>query len=878
MTPRGGGSGRRLALMLVALATPLVPRHLRADWRREWQAEIRVRAAEGGAVVLPGAGAIRHALWLRGAALQRAGEQTLRELRFAARGLVRRPLFALGVTATLALGIGATSAVFSVVDAVLVAPLPYPGGDRLVEVTSEYVPWEMAGLPLNATLLEAWRARAASIEAMEAYNVGQDHLAGEGPPMVAHNARVTAGFLTDLLAVQPLRGRTFAPEENEPGQGGVAIVSEDLWRTRWGGDPSVLGRTIRLDGAPHEIVGIMPRVALLPEVDVWTPMELRPGDAAEIFGSMNTVARPRAGVSLDEVAADLLRASELAAEEAGAMAEPWRAGVGDFRETVVGDIRTDLWILMAAVLAVLLIACVNVANLLLTRGADRRHELHVRSSLGASRGDLLRTVVVEAFVLALAGGAAGVALAAVVVRVLLGSMPEEIPLAAAVAVDGRVLLFALALTGTTALVLGLVPALGAGRLSRQGMRPRGASLRRGERRGGKWLLGAEVAQASALLVAAMLMLSTLQRMSRADSGFRPEGLAFVHLELPPHAYPEAEARTRFLQDLRPQLRAVPGVRALGVGSATPFSGMTFLVGMQQEGGPRTGASDGGINFATADERIAFSQVWADPDYLSTLGLPIVQGRPLRPDDAEGPSVALINETAARAFWPGESPIGRRVRVSNDDPWTTIVGVVRDFSHPGLPTAGLAELYVPYTTTNRLVNILVRFDGSAEVLERHVQEAVWALDAELPIPAVGTAAEALRASLALTRFYAALLGTFAVLAVLLACVGIYGVMAYSVARRAREMGIRLALGARPGQVAGSVLGEGLGVVALGLTVGLGAAAYGTRVMTTLLYEVTPTDPATYAMVAALILASAAVAAWLPARRVSRTDPAEVLRAE
>jgi putative ABC transport system permease protein len=738
---------------------------------------------------------------------------------------------------------------------------------------------------LNPTVYGAWRERVTSLEAMHGFGLTDAHLVGDGPPAIVRSASVTAGLLTELLEVDPVLGRRFTPEENRPGQGGVALLAESLWTERWQRDPGVLGRTVRLDGEPFRIVGVLPRVAILPEVEVWTPTDLSTPageDASVEFGGLTVLARRRPGVTLSEVVRDLEMVSERAGREEGRLVEPWRGGARDYREALVGDVRTDLWVLMGAVVLVLLIACVNVANLLLFRGTERRSELLVRSSLGARGADLARAVLVEGLLLSAGGGLVGLAVSAIAAEALVRFTPEEIPLApTSAALDVRVLLFALGVTVLTALLFSGVPALKAARFSMEGVRTRGASRSLADRRRGSWLLGLEVAQATALLVAALLMVGSLRAMRVADTGFDPDGLLFMHLDLAPHAYGptgDPELRRRFLDELSERLRTMPGLRSAGVGTATPFSGMTFLVGMTQEGGPRRGATDGGIAFRTEGDVIAFAQLWVDEGYLGTLGLPVVAGRALRPDDRDGDPVALINETAARSFWPGESALGRRVRVRADDTWITIVGVVRDFAHPGLPTAQQAEIYRPFEDPAQLLNVLVRFDGDPAAIAERVRRMVWSIDPELPIPAVRTAREALSASLATTRFYTTTLGLFAVLALALAAVGIYGVTAYSVSWRTREMGIRIALGARPSRVAATVLRDAMLIVSAGLALGLIAAAAGSRVMESLLYEMAPTDARVYALVAGLVALASAWAVWLPARRAARADPSEVLRAE
>ncbi len=868
------GVERWFALVAIRIASLIMPGSLRVKWRREWAGEIWARSDEGRPVIWHALGAYRHSVWVSGDALVSLLRRSRGDVRYAIRTLRRRPLFTLTVVATLALGIGATTAVFSVVDKVLLAPLPYPGGERLVQVTATYTPRDIKQ-----------GGRTTTLEALEAYTVADRNLIGSGTPAVVQEGSVTSGFLSDLLDVSPLLGRTFTTRENEPGLGSVAILAESLWRERFGASVDVIGRTIRIDDQPREIIGVLPEVAILPLVDVWTPADLSLDWARTRtrFGSLTTLARARAGVDLEAVRQDLATVSEGAGSEFGSTVEPWRAEVFDYRSLLVGDVEANLWILMGAVVAVLLIACVNIANLLLARGVERTPELVLRSSLGASIGDLARQVFLEGAVLAGVGGLVGMGLAWVGLDVLMAWVPAEIPLGSTTGMDSRVLLFGFSVTVFTGVLFSVLPALRTGKLSIGRIRAQNASIGRHEKMRGAVLLGLEVAQATALLVAAILMVTTLLHKKDADSGFNPDGIIFVHLNMPTYDYgrggfTDSALRDRFVEELKPRIVALPGVESVGVGTATPFTGMTFMTALQQEGGPRVGSSNGGLGVASEGDLIWFAQLWVDAQYLATLGLPIVSGRPFRDSDRGGSPVVLINETAAAAFWPGESALGWRVRSGADGSWTTIVGVVRDFEHPGIPTAGQAEIYSPLDATPQLVTLLVRFDGEADVIRQQIQRAIWAIDPDLPIPAVRTAREVLAASLGMTEFYTLLLGLFAGLAILLTSVGIYGVMAYSVARRTREMGIRIALGADQTRLTAVVLREAMGVVGTGLIIGLLMARVGSRIMESLLFEVEPTDPFTYGIVALVVSVTSVAAVWFPARRATKANLLDVLRAD
>jgi putative ABC transport system permease protein len=894
MSSRARGSW--VAERLLAAAALLVPRSARDEWRREWAAELWSRAQAGRPVVGPSLGAFRHALWMRRQAAMHASALFLHDLRFAARALSRRPLFAASAITTFALGLGATTAVYSVVDRVLLAPLPYPGSDRLVLIEETRVGRDTRRLTLSPETFTVWREHARGFEAFEAYLEGSANLVGAGAPSVVGRARVTPGFLADLLGVEPLRGRGFdAWEETEVGPN-VALISERLWLERFGGRNDALGRRISVNGRSMEVIGILPRVAILPDVDIWVPEPLPVNHESTRVGSLVGIGRLRPGVTLDAALADLNAAIARVAPEYPKSIAPFAPELSEYRAGLVRDVRLHLLILLGAVVVVLLIACVNVTNLLLARAVERAEELAVRRSLGASTSQLATYVLAESAILAVAGGLGGVMLALGGVKALVALIPTEFPLAETVSVDGRVLAFAALVTVGTAL---LVASLPMARIARDRSpapgRERSATPRR--RSAGQLLLGLEVAQAAALLVAAGLLVNTLWRRSTAEPGFETQGLLFAHLDLPSYAYAadpdDVEPRLRFLQQLRARLLDLPEVSSVGLATATPFSGITYLSDVVIEGGFTASRGNGGIGVSEGSDEVYFSRIHVDLDYLSTLGLPIVEGRSFRPSDqgASNP-VALVNETAARDYWPGVSAIGRRLQQGSQ--WLTVVGVVADFGHPGLPTHHIAELYqllepgaVPAGDaidgsealgSMSRPTVLVRHAGDGEEMVERVRRAIWSVDPELPIPAVATADRELGTSLVSARFYALLMGLFATLALVLASVGIYGVVAGSVARRKREIGIRVALGAGDGRVLRMVVGDAMSVVLTALAIGLSAGALGSRLLQGLLYGVRPTDPSTYAAAAALLTGVAATAILIPARRVLRADPCEALRSE
>jgi putative ABC transport system permease protein len=810
-----------------------------------------------------------------------------RDLHVASRALVRRPLLSITAAFTLMLGIGATTAIYTVVDGVLLAPLPYPGGDRIVRITATFEPWDMQGVDLTPLILQEWAARTSVFETVGAYAASEVNLVGGGTPAVVRAARVTPGFLSELLSQQALVGRLLT-QDGGGSDTDAALLSERLWRKQFGGGLDVLGATLRVDERSLRVVGVLPEVVLLPDVDVWTFHPMERDDSRQILGTLVTLARLVPGAGIREAQRDLAAAAAAATVAGPELLEAWTPEVTDYRAGLVRDVRMHLLLLFGAGVAVLLIACANVANLLLARGVERSHEIALRRSLGATPGHLFSQALTESVLLAAVGGVGGAVVTSLAVDGLLALLPSEMPLGTTVSVDGRVLGFATLLTIGTGVVVGSMPTLRvlarAGGVTGSGR----VSASRRERRTGRLLLGLQVAQASVLLVAAGLMLNTLSRMARADAGFDPDGLAVVHLNLPDYAYgsgADADRRIRFLEDLDRRVRALPAVREVGVGSATPFSGMTFMAGLEQEGGVRPDAGDGGFNVFDPDNRalIYFSRTLIGPSYLDALALPVRAGRPLADADwTASEAVGLVNETAAGAYWPGESPLGKRIRGGDDEPWITIVGVVADVAHPALASKGLAELYVPLTRdelpAERRPHLVVRHDGRSQEIVDALRRTVWQVDPELPIPLVATAREQLGAGLAVPRFYAALLGLLASLALALAAVGVYGTVAHSVAQRTKEIGIRLALGATDARVFRTVFRDGMDVIFSGLAVGLVGAVAVSDLLEGLLYEISPIDPWTYAGVAVTLASVAAAAIWLPARRVMRASPLDALRGE
>jgi predicted permease len=803
-------------------------------------------------------------------------EQLRQDTRYAMRVLGRGRGFAAVAMLTLALGVGANTAIFSVVRGVLLRALPYPEPERLVAVQSV-----IRGSPTAVSPPDFldWRAQAKSFAGIAAYFLSTTNLTGTGEPERLTQARVSANFF-DVLGIRPARGRGFLAGEDAQTAPRVAVLSDGLWRRRFGADPSVVGRTIRLDDFPTTVIGIAPPELKLPVgVDLWltTRFDARDVDPRargarwiEVVGRLSstaTLAGARAEVS--------------AIAERLALVDPRHDGgvtsrVATLQEDLVGGVRTPLLILLGAVGFVMLIACVNVASLSLGRTAARETELTVRVALGAGRGRIARQILTESLVLAAGGGIAGLALAVLGTRALVALAPGELPLVHAVHVDGAVLSFSLAVTLLSGIVFGVVPALQG---SRQGIEARlragsrGVSLGSGRLR--RMLVVTEVALAMTLLAGAGLLVRSLTRLAAVDPGFRPDHLATFSVTLSPVRYPDAARQEQFAHELETRLERLPAVTAAGISFGLPLAnggfGFTFTIGGRPEvSGP--------------DEPRAQVRI-ATPDFFRAMGIPLVRGRGFTArDDETAPRVILISEAAARRYWPNEDPIGQTLQTGWGRDEThrfggTIIGVVGDVRQFSLAMAPLPEIYGPLAQRPLdEMSVVIHSTTTTSTVLAAARAIVRELDAELPVYDVRSYDEIVRESIAERRFYVTLLAMFAGLALVLAAIGIYGVIAYSVQQRRRELGIRIALGATRERVIGLVMRQGMTLTIAGAAIGLGVAGLLTRVLRGQLYEVSATDPLTFLLVPAILLVVAAVACIVPLRRAIAVDPATTIRAE
>ncbi len=801
------------------------------------------------------------------------------DLRLALRSLARRPAFTLVAAGTLALGIGATTAIFSVAYGVLLRPLPYRDADRLVSFweveTTEAAP-EPGGNVSHPNFLDL-RSTASSFESMAQYERTNLSLSGLGTAEIVPGGAVTPGFFRVFRAA-PVLGRGFDAAEGRPGGPDAVVVSESFWRERLGADPAVLGTTLDLSGTPHRVVGVAPAGFAFPaDARLWVPIQNDDEKCGRGCVLYKAVGRLAPGAGVERARRELRAIMARLEREYPDTNTHLSADALSLHDLIVGDVRPALLLLLGAVAMVLLIACANVANLLLVRGGARRAEIAVRGSLGAGRGRLLTGLMLENALLAAAGGGAGVALAAWGVDVLRRLGPADLPRLDEVRLDAPALLFAVVVMVATVALFGLAPAL---RLSR----PRLGELLRPGGRGtpdpaGRRLraavLTAEVALSVMLLLAAGLMLRSLVRMSSLDLGLEPAGVAHFTLSLPRARYAGADERLAFLDRLEGRLAALPGVERVAAFASLPLTPVDLVGGFTRADRPEPAPGEG----PSAGYRAV------DPGGLELLGVPLLAGRGFAAADRHGAApVALINRAAAQRYWPGEDPVGKRIQLQIQVGYPeaeprTIVGVVGDL-RTELTVPPRPEMYVPYAQVGASFPTLVlkvRGGDPAGVLGP-ARRVVSELDPELPMARPGRLQDGVDAALAPTAFYLGLLGLFAALAVTLAAVGIYGVVAYLVVQRTREIGVRMALGARVREVVGLVVWQGLRPAAAGLVLGLaGAMALG-RLVADALFEVAPTDPLTYAAACAGLLVVVAVATALPARRATRIAPADALRAE
>jgi predicted permease len=818
-------------------------------------------------------------------------ETFAQDIRYGMRTWRKNPAFAVIATLTLALGIGASTSVFSVVNAILLKPLPYPQAERIVipwlvsppgvSLGSEYFPW-------GETQFRLLTREDQSFEELGAFQNDSFILTGSGEPAQLDGFRTSEGFFP-ALGVSPILGRTYSYEEDQPGHERVVVLSYRLWQERFGGDHKILGRSIALNGYPYSVIGVMPLDFAFPRAEempvsfnfprrpqLWVPLAIPP---TPIPGpsELAVVGRLKTDVALQQAQAQM----NVITKHAEALDPRWKGWFNmrlvPLEKQLVGDMQRPLLLILGSVGFVLLIACSNVANLLLTRSFGRMREFTLRAALGAGRVRLVRQLLTESLVLAVTGGILGIWLAVAGVKFIKAFGPENIPRLQEVSLDMRVLLFAAAISLFTGVFFGLVPALEAARtnvfesLKEGGQRGAGGSAHPRLRNA---LLVSQVALALVLVISAGLLVRTFYSMLNADPGFRPAQVFTFQLSLPALKYPDQERIVPLYARVLENLRQVSGVESAGIAETLPMGGEGESTVIKIPDHPVT--NDKSLPFA--------NYTMVSRGYFSAVGASILRGRAIaETDSVDSTPVTVINSAMAKLYWPGEEALGKRVALGSPRyPTFTIVGIVADIKHFSMREDPLPEMYVPYTQKQwpsmLTMNVAVRAKADLGSMTSSVREAIHSSDPDLPIAKLAPLTTLVDDSMTEPRFATLLLASFAGLALLLATIGMYGVISYSVAQRTQEIGIRMALGAPRGNVFGMVLAQGARLAGLGIVIGLGAALAVTRLLASFLYGVQPADPFTFAAVSAILTVVALLACYLPARRATRVDPIIALRHE
>ncbi len=797
------------------------------------------------------------------------------DVRFALRQIIRSPLFATISVLTVAIGIGATTSIMSAVRGIVLRPLPFESPDRLLRVYWRHE--KLGATALSVPDFGDLRAQATSFSGIAAWYESTANLSGNGEPERLASARVTDNWF-DLLGVGARSGRTFARGDDQSGAPIRAVLSEAIWMRRFGGDRSVVGSTIRLDGKPVEVIGIVAGERAFPaDVDLWLPTQFDPTefmDSQRGARWLRVLGRLKAGVSVSQANDDVARVAELIAERDPRHNTGYSAFTRDFQESIIGDYRRPLFVLLGAVALVMLVVCANVAGLMVARTAARETEIAVRSALGAGRSRIVRQLVTEALVLALAGGALGFALGLIGTSLLVRFAPPDIPRLGDVGIDAVVFAFAFALAVVTGVAFGLAPALQASRhdvRTRLQAEGRGAAGRFGSVRVRRALVVSELAVAIVLLVCAGLLLRSFVKLQGVNPGFRAEGLTAFTVTLPESRYVRLEDQRQFLHRASEGLRAIPGVDRVAASFGLPLTQTRFQLTFTIDG-----KESDPSNEPRGQVRVA------SVDYFEAMGIPVLQGRTFTEQDRwDSPSVIVISQELARRYFPNGDAIGRRIETG----WGReghklggeIVGIVGDVKHFSLAAEVPPAYYAPADQwpTDEMT-FVVRSSGSVTAMTASIRSVIQSLDPELPIFDARSGESLVAASLAQPRFYLMVIATFATAALLLAVIGIYGIIAYTVRQRTREIGVRMALGASAGQIVRMVVGEGLTLAALGSALGVTIALALAGQITALLYGVNGRDWVTLVSVTAVLLMAAIMACLMPARSAARLGPQEALR--
>ena len=821
----------------------------------------------------------------------------LQDVRYGFRMLVKKPTFTIVAVLTLALGVGANTAIFSIVNAVLLRSLPYRDPDRLVRIFFNEPGVGLRDVKFSKPELDDLQTRAGVFEDVTPIFEGSEDLTGTQQPERVEGVNGSFGYFS-MLGVIPQIGRLYGPQDFVPGFAPEAVISDGLWRRAYGADPNVVGRTIRIDNDPLTIIGVLPRGFRHPGPTI-------SGDA-EVFGAggfsadpfpqpmrgtrilVHGIGRLKPGLTLAQAQAQLTSMAAQLRHDFPTDYPPqaqWTIEIQPLQETLVGKVRPMLLVLMGAVILIVFIVSLNIANLLLARASGRQQEMAVRLALGASRGRIVRQMLTESMLLSLIGGAAGIATAVGTLGFILRFVPSNVPRLNEVRIDWAVLVFALLISILTGLAFGLAPALHSakGALSsaiREGGRGSGYSTKTGRLR--DVLIVSELAFAIILMVGAGLLLRTLRDLLQQNPGFNPTQIVTANIQLPnpndskTDPYLDIPRRATFDRELLRRIKAFPGVELAAITSALPTTNTnpSAVGGLANE------------SFAIEDRPVESSQdlhaerIRISPDYFKVLQSTLLRGRSFTEGDEDGkPLVAIIDETTARKYWPDRDPLGRRVRFARDatKPWTTIVGIVKDIKSDGLDIDGVPHIYVStYQDSSKRLSVVLRTSLPATLLEPQIRHEIQSIDPRLPVFNVSSMNDVLDRSLASRRLSADLVSGFAGLAVLLASIGIYGLLAYMVGQRSREIGIRMALGARRGDILRMFLRKGAALAGVGIVAGLVFSAATASMMASLLYGVRPHDPAVFLIAPLLLFAIAVLASYLPARRATKVNPIVALR--
>ncbi len=800
--------------------------------------------------------------------------QTFRQdLRYSVRMLTKKPVFSIIAIVTLALGIGANTAIFSVVNAVLLRALPYHNANQLVILWSTGTSGDLDGF----STLEAdeLKPQLQSLEDMTAFQTQSVNVTGGDRPDRVRGAFVAANFFK-VFNLQPVIGRTFVDGEDRTGSARLAVVNEKMWRERLNGDPNLETKKLILNGESYSVIGVVSekfRQPLDPDVELWMPLNNFPGNTGRREDRFLAVmGHMKPGVVVGQVQGEASTAANQLAQAYPKENAGRGARVEGFRELMVRDVRPMLWLLFAAVGVILLIACANLANLLLASGLSRSREIAVRAALGASRWRLIRQLLTETTLIGLLGGVGGVLLAHWGLQALL-HLPQNFISTDAVKIDMRVLMFGLAVSVLTGWLFGLLPALKLARPDLQSFLKEGG---RGSGEGARWnrvrggFVVAQVALSLLLLVSAGLLIRSFDKLLRVDVGFKPEQLLTLEYRLPRTKYKETPAQWNFHRQVMERVQEVPGVQSVALVRGLPFSGnggSAQITLPDREAPPRGQEPEVMFNTAT-------------PNYFETIGIPFIQGRLFGNEDRpDTPAVLIINQTMARRYWPNQDPIGKQVKFVEDGTVGTIVGIVGDAKHYWLEEQQRPQMYGAYTQQPGLfATVVIRTTVEPLSLSEQVRQALWKVDADQPMWKIRTQEFLVERSVADRRFLLALMGVFAALALVLTIIGLYGVISYLVNQRTQEIGIRMALGAQMNQILRMVLKQGMVLALTGVALGLTAAWLLTRLMKTLLYQVSATDPVTFGGIALLLIGVALFACYIPARRATKVDPLVALRYE